>query len=42
MENSHPNQSVIITGMHRSGTSLTASLLHSAGIEIGDRLMAGC
>ena len=39
MENSHPNQSVIITGMHRSGTSLTASLLHSAGIEIGDRLM---
>ena len=40
MENSPPNQCVIITGMHRSGTSLTASLLQSAGIEIGDRLMA--
>ncbi|VEP17868.1 TPR domain protein (fragment) [Hyella patelloides LEGE 07179] len=40
MENSHPNQCVIITGMHRSGTSLTASLLQSAGLEIGDRLMA--
>ena len=35
------NQSVIIvTGMHRSGTSLTASLLQSAGINFGDRLMA--
>ena len=34
------NQSVIIvTGMHRSGTSLTASLLQSAGINFGDRLM---
>ena len=34
------NQSVIIvTGMHRSGTSLTASLLQSAGINLGDRLM---
>ena len=32
---------VIIAGMHRSGTSLTASLLQSAGIQIGDRLMAG-
>ena len=30
---------VIIVGMHRSGTSLTASLLQSAGVEIGDRLM---
>ena len=30
---------IIITGMHRSGTSLTASLLESAGVEIGDRLM---
>ena len=34
------NQSIIIvTGMHRSGTSLTASLLQSAGINVGDRLM---
>ncbi len=30
---------LIITGMHRSGTSLTASLLQSAGLFIGDRLM---
>ena len=35
-----PNQSVaIMTGMHRSGTSLTASLLQSAGLDIGERLM---
>jgi glycosyltransferase involved in cell wall biosynthesis len=34
------NQSVvIITGMHRSATSLTAMLLRSAGIDIGQRLM---
>ncbi len=40
MEDTAPNQSVIImTGMHRSGTSLTASLLQSAGIDVGDRLM---
>ena len=32
-------QSLIITGMHRSGTSLTASLLQSAGVNIGNRLM---
>ena len=30
---------IIITGMHRSGTSLTTSLLQSAGVQIGDRLM---
>ncbi|HBE16935.1 MAG TPA: chromosome partitioning protein ParA [Cyanobacteria bacterium UBA11367] len=30
---------LIITGMHRSGTSLVASLLQSAGVDIGDRLM---
>jgi glycosyltransferase involved in cell wall biosynthesis len=29
----------IITGMHRSGTSLTASLMQSAGVHIGKRLM---
>ena len=32
---------LIITGMHRSGTSLTASLLQSAGLYIGERLMGG-
>lgn len=31
---------LIITGMHRSGTSLTASLLQSAGVNIGNRLIA--
>ncbi|MEO1669625.1 MAG: sulfotransferase, partial [Cyanobacteria bacterium J06631_2] len=33
------NSVIIITGMHRSGTSLTASLLQSAGVNLGDRLM---
>lgn len=28
-----------MTGMHRSGTSLTASLLQNSGVFIGDRLM---
>ncbi len=32
---------LIVTGMHRSGTSLTASLLQSAGLDIGERLMGG-
>ncbi|MGB5634711.1 MAG: glycosyltransferase, partial [Waterburya sp.] len=40
MEDTARNQAVIMTGMHRSGTSLTASLLQNAGINIGDRLMA--
>lgn len=31
---------LIITGMHRSGTSLTASLLQSAGVDIGKELNA--
>ncbi len=40
MTNSPLDQSAIImTGMHRSGTSLTASLLESAGINFGDRLL---
>lgn len=40
MEDTALNKSAIImTGMHRSGTSLTTSLLQSAGIDIGDRLM---
>jgi flagellar biosynthesis GTPase FlhF len=30
---------LIITGMHRSGTSLIASLLQSAGVALGQRLM---
>ena len=30
---------VVITGMHRSGTSLTTSLLQSGGLFIGDRLL---
>jgi O-antigen biosynthesis protein len=29
----------IITGMHRSGTSLTSSLMESAGVNVGTRLM---
>jgi bacterioferritin (cytochrome b1) len=33
------NPVIVITGMHRSGTSLVASLLQSAGIDIGQRLM---
>ena len=41
MTNSASSSSaIIITGMHRSGTSLSASLLQSAGVFIGDRLMA--
>lgn len=35
------HSALIITGMHRSGTSLTTSLLESAGVYIGDRLMDG-
>lgn len=30
---------LVIAGMHRSGTSLVASLVASAGVHIGDRLM---
>ena len=34
------NQTVVaIAGMHRSGTSLTTSLLESAGLFVGDRLL---
>ena len=32
-------QPIIITGMHRSGTSLAASLLQSMGVDIGDELV---
>ena len=34
------SSTLIITGMHRSGTSLTASLLQSAGLNIGKDLMS--
>lgn len=36
-----PNQSsiLIVVGMHRSGTSLTTSLLQSAGLHIGEKLL---
>jgi len=42
MEKEETNQSkvIIITGMHRSGTSLVASLMQSAGVDVGDDLMA--
>jgi hypothetical protein len=30
---------LVITGMHRSGTSLAAALLHSSGVAIGERLL---
>ncbi|NER79466.1 MAG: chromosome partitioning protein ParA [Leptolyngbya sp. SIO1D8] len=33
------SQPIIITGMHRSGTSLTASILQRAGINIGRELL---
>jgi hypothetical protein len=31
---------IIITSMHRSGSSLLASMLHRAGLHLGDRLLA--
>ena len=31
---------LLITGMHRSGTSATARVLHHAGLDLGDRLLA--
>jgi Sulfotransferase family len=40
----HPNHTqhgaspLIVTGMHRSGTSLTASFLQTLGVNVGDRL----
>jgi len=33
------NQPIIITGMHKSGTSLTAAMLQAAGMNIGENLM---
>jgi len=40
MQSSKIKQSIfVITGMHRSGTSLTASLFKSMGVDLGQRLM---
>jgi SAM-dependent methyltransferase len=36
-----PAPPLLILGMHRSGTSLAASVLESAGLDIGNRLMMG-
>lgn len=35
------SQALIITGMHRSGTSFVAELFKSAGLHIGERLFPG-
>ncbi|MCI0335612.1 MAG: sulfotransferase [Planctomycetes bacterium] len=35
------SRAIIITGMHRSGTSLISSLLQRAGIHVGEKLLAG-
>ncbi len=32
---------LIVVGMHRSGTSFVSSLLHTAGLDVGARLMPG-
>jgi len=37
----HRQSILVVAGMHRSGTSFAASLLQSAGINVGDRLLAG-
>src|SRR5215470_15228559 len=31
---------LVVTGMHRSGTSLAASILRTSGVDMGERLMA--
>lgn len=36
---SFSSPAMIITGMHRSGTSLMASLLHRLGVNLGERLL---
>ncbi|BAQ61651.1 putative sulfotransferase protein [Geminocystis sp. NIES-3708] len=37
--NTYQSATLILTGMHRSGTSLLSSLLQSAGVNIGKRLV---
>ncbi|MGB3405651.1 MAG: sulfotransferase, partial [Microcoleaceae cyanobacterium] len=39
MESTQNSSILIIAGMHRSGTSLTASILQSAGLHIGRKLL---
>lgn len=39
LPNHVPAPSLVIAGMHRSGTSLTTSLLAGAGLHVGDALM---
>jgi len=34
-----PTQPIILAGMHRSGTSLAASIMQAAGIDVGERLL---
>jgi hypothetical protein len=34
------SQVLVVTGMHRSGTSLVSSLLQAAGVHVGDNLIA--
>ncbi len=36
---SSPCRPIVVVGMHRSGTSLTASLLSSSGLHFGERLV---
>lgn len=35
------NQVLVITGMHRSGTSLVTHWLHACGLQVGERLLQG-
>lgn len=35
----HTPPALVVTGMHRSGTSLTAAILASAGVDMGDHLL---
>lgn len=37
MPNTEPSNALIITGMHRSGTSMTTRLLNLCGLHLGDR-----
>ncbi|HQT90005.1 MAG TPA: hypothetical protein PK677_15940, partial [Acidiphilium sp.] len=39
--NTGTRKAVFVLGMHRSGTSATAGVLHYAGIDFGNRLLSG-
>ncbi len=41
MTKTKDNQIIIILGVHRSGTSLTARIINSLGVSFGDRLIPG-